>query len=79
MISAIVSPSIRHQIARWLAIAGNITVERAAEPPPKEFTNATHKVTVVLTNVQIKNTKTGKIVILDEIRIEDVWVGWLVG
>lgn len=66
-------------LARWTAIAGAITIVRRVAPPPSEFRNATHNVSVTLTNVRIRNRETGEEATLDEVRIEDVWVGWLAG
>jgi hypothetical protein len=63
-------------VAEWQAIAGTITVKRNSGKPPSGAGNATHSVSVVLTNVQIKNIKTEEIVVLGEVRIDEVWVGW---
>ena len=66
-------------MAEWKAVAGSITFERTVVAPPKNFPSATHKVSVTLRNVQLKNNETGGTATLDEVRIEDVWVGWLPG
>ncbi len=66
-------------MARWAAVAGSIAIVRRVAPPPSEFRSATHNVSATLTNLRIRNVETGREATLDEVRIDDVWVGWLAG
>lgn len=66
-------------VAKWAAVSGTVVVESNLGVPPQDFSNATHKVSVVFKNVRLKNSKTGEIVELHELEITNVWVGWLAG
>lgn len=66
-------------IEDWAAIAGEIVLERSHEPPPPGSSNATHRVSLTLKNLQFKNQRTGQRISLGEVQIRDVWVGWFVG
>ncbi len=66
-------------IANWAAVSGAVVVENNPGIPPQEVSSATHKVSVVLKNIRLKNAKSGEIVELHELEIRNVWVGWLAG
>lgn len=66
-------------IATWVAVTGEIEIGIAYIAPPAAFANATHRVAVVMKNIKVKNSKTGQLAELSDVRIEDVWVGWLPG
>lgn len=66
-------------VANWAAVSGTVVVESNPGIPPKDFANATHNVSVILNNVRLKNSKSGEIVVLHELKITNVWVGWLPG
>jgi hypothetical protein len=63
--------------ATWIAIAGQIHVECTRLAPPSG--NATHRISVILNDIQIRNEKTGNVTTLPHVEIKDVWVGWLPG
>jgi hypothetical protein len=62
--------------ATWKALSGDITVEGFTAIPAGTSGNATHKVSVVLRNVKLREAKSGRTSTLSEIRIGDVFVGW---
>jgi hypothetical protein len=66
-------------IASWIAVAGTIQVEKRQLAPPASDANATHRISVVLRNVKIKNEKTNHLIVLPHVEIKDVWVGWFAG
>lgn len=66
-------------IATWTAVAGEIEFERVTATPPAKVRNATHRVSVVLKNLQLKNDQTGVTISLGDVQLKDVWVGWLAG
>lgn len=66
-------------IAEWTAVSGTILIERSADPPPDEFRNATHKISVLLKDIQLQNIKTGQSATISVLQLNNVWVGWLAG
>jgi hypothetical protein len=66
-------------IARWTAVAGQVHVQCDRTPPPPSYGNATHRISVILENIKIRNDETGDLTTLPHVEIKDVGVGWLPG
>ncbi len=66
-------------IAQWQAVAGELVIERTLEPPPPEYPNATHQISVTLRNIHLQNAKTSETAVIEELEIKDVQVGWYAG
>jgi hypothetical protein len=66
-------------LAVWKAVEGTVEFERGPGPPPPEFRNATHWVSMKLKDVTLKNDATGATATLKEVPISKVWVGWFAG
>jgi hypothetical protein len=62
---------------KWIAVAGKVHVECDRRAPQKG--NATHRVSVILKDIKIKNEKDGTFTTLPRVEIKDVSVGWLPG
>jgi hypothetical protein len=62
-------------IATWNATSGTLTVELQQQSPPAGFSNATHRMSVAMSKLVLRNAKSGATVSLDKVKIPDVWVG----
>ncbi len=63
-------------IATWKAISGKIVIERYQLVLAGTAGNATHKVTVILRNVRLRDVKSDRESTLSEVRFDEVLVGW---
>ena len=67
-------------IVQWTAICGNLTVVNDdSTEPPTSFRNSTHRVSVRMKDVILRQDGTSAETKLDDVHVDDIWVGWYSG